>query len=139
MLEHPGVFPLGSFRGVLYPASIHIMWTSEALFHICDVFGVPFMNSPTFLTAAIECQPTIIKNAAGRTSLSCVAGALIRLGLDQLLWAPVFISTFLASLLTLEVCLCRLRFSIGHALMLLSHPGPLGVACSMPCSALLLL
>ena len=38
----------------------------------------------------------------------CVAGALIRLGLDQLLWAPVFISTFLASLLTLEVCLCRL-------------------------------
>lgn len=29
-------------------------------------------------------------------------GAVIRLALDQLLWAPVFISTFLASLLTLE-------------------------------------
>ena len=44
-----------------------------------------------------------------------VAGALIRLGLDQLLWAPVFISTFLASLLTLEVCLCCLRCSIEQA------------------------
>lgn len=39
----------------------------------------------------------------GRTvTATGTAGAVIRLALDQLLWAPVFISTFLASLLTLE-------------------------------------
>ena len=61
----------------------------------------------------------------------CIAGALIRLGLDQLLWAPIFISTFLASLLTLEVCLCRLRCSIGQAVpvLLLSSSGALRPAC----------
>lgn len=39
----------------------------------------------------------------------CAAGAVIRLAMDQLLWAPIFISTFLASLLTLEVCLLPLN------------------------------
>ncbi|KAL3148269.1 hypothetical protein ABBQ38_013735 [Trebouxia sp. C0009 RCD-2024] len=67
----------------------------------------------------------------GRTvTATGTTGALIRLGLDQLLWAPVFISTFLASLLTLEVCLCCLRCSIGQAVpvLLLSTSGALGPA-----------
>lgn len=50
----------------------------------------------------------------GSSHVQCAifAGAVIRLALDQLLWAPVFISTFLASLLTLEVCLSLL--SLPH-------------------------
>ena len=40
------------------------------------------------------------------TLAGCAVGAVIRLAMDQLLWAPIFISTFLASLLTLEVCHC---------------------------------
>ena len=71
----------------------------------------------------------------------CIAGALIRLGLDQLLWAPVFISTFLASLLTLEVRLYYPRCSNGQAVpvLLMSSPGALGPACIVPCTTLMLL
>ena len=73
-----------------------------------------------------------ILHEAGHPSqnLLAAAGTLIRLAMDQLLWAPLFISTFLASLLTLEVgCCCWQLWSAGRTNQLHAETAAISMQC----------